>query len=65
MVTAATPAFSNSRAKNGAERLSSSQPRRIFTVTGSRTASTTVRTSFTVPPASHIMAEPPPPRVTL
>ena len=65
MVSPATPAFSNSRAKNGAVSCVSSQPRRIFTVTGMRTASTTVRTSATVPAASHIMAEPPPPRVTL
>jgi hypothetical protein len=59
------PACSNSRAKNGALQLWSSQPRRIFTLTGMRTASTTVRTRAMVLPASHIMAEPPPPRTTL
>ena len=66
MVIAATPTCSKSRAKPGAERLASSQPSRIFTVTGMRTDSTTRWTSFTVVPVvSHIMAEPPPTRTTL
>ena len=65
IVTPATPAFSNSRAKNGAVNCESSQPRRIFTVTGIFTASTTVRTSAMVLTVSHIIAEPPPPRTTL
>ena len=61
MVTAATPTFSNSRAKYGAVRLSSSHPSRIFTVTGTGTASTTFRTRSTVAPVvSHSIDEPPP-----
>ncbi len=65
-VTAATPTFSNSRAKYGADWLASSHPSRILTVTGSRVAPTTRSTSRTVVPVvSHIMADPPPVRTTL
>ena len=46
--------------------LSSSHPSRIFTVTGTLTASTTRRTRFTVAPVvSHIMLDPPPVFTTL
>ena len=46
-------------------RFFSSQPRRIFTVTGMRTACTTASTRRIAWPGSHIRAAPPPPRVTL
>ncbi len=65
MITAATPACSNSRAKNGALRSPSSQPRRILTVTGTFTDSTMPRIRFTVLVVLHIIAEPPPPLTTL
>ncbi len=65
MMTAATPACSNSWARAGAVKVCSSQPSRILTVTGMRTASTTVRTIAVVLAALHISAEPPPPRTTL
>ena len=57
---AATPASSSARARSGAVRFSSSQPRRILQVIGIRTASIIPRTSAAVRPSSVIMAEPPP-----
>lgn len=66
IVTAATPTVSNCRAKYGAVSWSSSQPSRIFTVTGTGTASTTLRTSSTVAPVvSHRSDDPPPVLTTL
>ena len=57
---AATPASSSTRARSGAVRLSSSQPRRILAVTGIFTALTMPRTSAAVLSSSVIIAEPPP-----
>ena len=65
MVRPATPACSNSRANSGAVIWEESQPRRILTVTGMETASTTARTSSIALDIWHSMAEPPPPLVTL
>ena len=59
---AATPTSSSTRAKSGAVRFSSSQPRRIFAVTGIFTASTMPFTSAAVFSCSIIIAEPPPTR---
>ena len=62
---AATPTASNARAKSGAVMFCSSQPNRIFAVTGILTASTMPLTSFAVWSSSVIIAEPPPTRQTL
>ena len=61
---AATPTPSSTRARSGAVRFSSSQPRRIFAVMGIFTASIMPRTSAAVLLSSVIMAEPPPIFVT-
>ena len=61
---AATPVSSRTRARSGAVRLFSSQPRRIFAVIGIFTASTIPRTSRAVLASSVIIAEPPPMPVT-
>src|SRR5713101_5889123 len=62
---AATPTSSSARAKSGAVRFSSSQPRRIFAVIGIFTALTMPFTSAAVAANSVIIAEPPPTRQTL
>ena len=62
---AATPESSSARAKSGAVMFSSSQPSRIFAVTGILTAFTMPFTSAAVFSCSVIIAEPPPTRQTL
>src|SRR6185312_13080061 len=64
-ITPAIPTFSNSRASAGAVSESSSQPRRIFTVTGTLTDLTTASTSATAVAVWHIKADPPPVLTTL
>ena len=63
-ITPATPTCSNARARSGAVSDSSSQPSRIFTVTGIFTAATTAATRSTARSIWHIRAEPPPPLTT-
>ena len=62
---AATPTSSKVRARSGAVKFSSSQPRRILAVTGIFTASTMPLTSAAVLSSSVIIAEPPPTLQTL
>ena len=64
MVIIWTPASSAIRASSGALRQSSSQPVRLFSVTGSFTAPTTAWMIFSASPTSRIKAEPAWPLVT-